>query len=129
MCIGSVSGYNPEKERVPKSCPFTEGIRECKEASCYHNILGGCFKKGSGYNENGEHKDFNYFERMKLMNINEFARQLTIFEFNTIYQWCKHNGDPIENDVFMQVFDERVAAWKELLLNEYEPEGGDNDDN
>lgn len=37
---------NIEKAKVPVSCPFTQGIRECKEASCYHNILGGCFKKG-----------------------------------------------------------------------------------
>lgn len=125
MCLGVASGYNPEKEKVPKSCPFTEGIRECKEASCYHNILGGCFKKGSGYNENGEHKDFNNFERMKLMNIDELAKQLAIIEFNTIAAFCKFIKIDIDKSEFINQLDSRAADWKETLLKEYEPEGGD----
>lgn len=125
MCLGVASKYNPEKERVPESCPFTEGIRECKEASCYHNILGGCFKKGSGYNENGEHKDFNNFERMKLMNIDEFAKQLAIIEFNTIAAFCKFIKIDIDKSEFINQLDSRAADWKETLLKEYEPEGGD----
>lgn len=134
MCLGVALEYNPEKERVPKSCPFTEGIKECKEALCYHNILGGCFKKGSGYNPHGEHKDFTVFERMKLMNIDEFARQLTVFEFNTIVGWSDSCGSPFTNEEKVELkkhIDERAAQWKELLESEYNPDdeykGGDAD--
>lgn len=43
MCLGNATVSLPEK------CPFYEGIKECKIAQCYHNIIGGCFREGSGY--------------------------------------------------------------------------------
>lgn len=42
MCLGNFTVALPEK------CPFYEGIVECKLAQCYHNIIGGCFREGSG---------------------------------------------------------------------------------
>lgn len=126
MCIGLASGYKKEPSgRVPDTCPFEIGIRECKEALCYHNILGGCFRKGSGFNRDGEHKDFTVFERMKLMNIDELARQLTVFEFNTIVGWCASGGIPFTDEEKVELnkhFEERQAQWKELLESEYYPE-------
>lgn len=41
---------------IPEKCPFVIGIKECKQALCIYNILGGCFKKGSGYYMENEHK-------------------------------------------------------------------------
>lgn len=155
MCLGLASGYKKDKKkdtdygRVPDTCPSAvslvgistlncvlddEGIRKCKEALCYHKILGGCFKKGSGYNSHGEHKDFTVFERMKLMNIDELARQLTVFEFNTIVGWSDSCGSPFTNEEKVELkkhIDERAAQWKELLESEYNPDdeykGGDTD--
>lgn len=125
MCLGVASGYNPEKERVPESCPFTEGIRECKEASCYHNILGGCFKKGSGYNENGEHKDFNNFERIKLMNIDELAKFLEEVNSSSCAMICSRI--PSECNYANLTHEGRVAycfnSIKQWLESEYK--GGD----
>lgn len=124
MCIGLASGFNnSDIGRVPDSCKFENGIKECKEAVCYHNILGGCFRKGSGFNPNGEHKDFTAFERVKSMNIDEFAKFLTMFEFNAIVKFCAASGKPFTNDELNALKDihykERVSMFKKTLEKEF----------
>lgn len=45
MCLDCFKDFEPT---IPDKCPFHEGIVECKIAQCYHNIIGGCFREGSG---------------------------------------------------------------------------------
>ena len=64
------------------NCNFYEGIDTCKEQKCDKNIMGMCTKKGSKNYPNVPHRT--YFEKLKLMNIDELAKQLAINELNTI---------------------------------------------
>lgn len=128
MCLGLASGYKKDKKkdidygRVPDTCPFIEGIRECKKALCYHNILGGCFKKGSGYNPHGEHKGFTNYEHLKLMKVDVFAKQMATFECNAIFQFCKFNNLKIEDFDPQEIIAERAEQWQKFLEEEYKSE-------
>lgn len=103
---------------TPDNCPFIEGTNTCKLTECSKNIMGMCTKKGSKNYPDVPHRT--NFEKLKLMNIDEFAKQMAVNEFNTLVQFCKFMNIQYDKEQLIVLLPERTAEWKKLLESEVE---------
>ena len=58
------------------------------------------------------------YEDIKSKNIDEMAKQLTVFEFNTIVNFAKFCGVKVDENEIREIFKDRVKDWKALLESE-----------
>ena len=75
-----------------------------------------CTKKGSKNYPDVPHRT--YFEKLKLMNIDELAKQLAINELNTITQVCEFMNLEYDKQEAITLLAERTEEWKTLLESE-----------